>query len=93
MRLAAASAIVVFGSCVSFAALADEELKKEDMDKILEALASLGCTEIKGEGEDEGTHFEIDDIICNGYSYDIQIDKEMNVITMVRDPKKRLVTE
>ena len=52
-------------------------------------MAPMGCTEIKGEGEDEGTHYEIDDIICNGYSYDIQIDKDMKIITMVRDPRPK----
>ena len=87
MKTAAFTIMVLFGACLSSAVLADEEIKKEDMKRILEALSSLGCTEIRGEGEDEGTHFEVDDIICNGQSYDLQIDKEMNIITMVRDPK------
>jgi hypothetical protein len=75
--------------CLSTVATAGEELKKEQLDRIVKAMAPMGCTEIKGEGEDEGTHYEIDDIICNGYSYDIQIDKDMKIITMVRDPRPK----
>ena len=80
---------ILFGVGLSSAVMAAErgrEASKQEQEKILEALSGLGCTEIKGETEDEGTHFEVDDIVCQGRSYDIQIDKDMKIITMVRDP-------
>ena len=82
-----AAIALLLSAGLSAGALADEaELSKDAMDKILKALSGIGCTEIKGEGEDEGGHYELDDVICQGSSYDIQIDKDLKIITMVRDP-------
>lgn len=86
MKSALIASSIILGASLSFGAMAEDELEQEDLDKILEALSGIGCTEIQGEGEDEGTHFEVDDVICDGHSYDIQMDKEMKIITMVRDP-------
>lgn len=87
MRLMMRSVVLVSSVLLSMSVFADDkEASKEDQMKILEAVKGFGCSEIQGETEDEGSHFEVDDLICNGYSYDLQIDKDMKVITMVRDP-------
>jgi hypothetical protein len=50
-------------------------------------LEALGCTGGKVEKEDEGSTFsyEVDDAKCKSGEYDIKLDKNFNVIIMLRD--------
>ena len=50
-------------------------------------MEALGCTGGKVEKEDEGSTFsyEVDDAKCKSGEYDIKLDKNFNVIIMLRD--------
>jgi hypothetical protein len=82
MALAAAGFI---GS--TSALLADTPVTSAEEEKIKAALEAFGCTGGKMEKEDEDTTlpYEVDDAKCKSGEYDIKLDKNFNVIIILRD--------
>jgi hypothetical protein len=82
MAFAAAGFI---GSATTFG-LADK-VSSEEAEKIKAALEAFGCTGGEMEKEDEGSTllYEVDDAKCKSGEYDIKLDKNFNVIIMLRD--------
>ena len=82
MAFAAAGFI---GSATTFG-LADK-VSSEEAEKIKAALEAFGCTGGEMEKEDEGSTFayEVDNAKCKNGKYDIKLDKNFNVIIMLRD--------
>ena len=62
-------------------------LTPAEAEKIKAALESFGCTGGKMEKEDEDATlpYEVDDAKCKSGEYDIKLDKNFNVIIMLRD--------
>ena len=68
------------------AALADTPVSEPDAQKIRAALQPWGCSGGKMEQETEGSGlYEVDDANCPGGQYDIKLDKEFKVLSIVRD--------
>ena len=82
MALAAAG---IIGSTT--APLADTPVTPTEEEKIKAALEAFGCTGGKMEKEDEDTAlpYEVDDAKCKSGEYDIKLDKNFNVIMILRD--------
>jgi hypothetical protein len=83
MAFAAAGFI---GSATTFG-LADNKVSSEEAEKIKAALEAFGCTGGEMEKEDEGSTllYEVDDAKCKSGEYDIKLDKNFNVILILRD--------
>jgi uncharacterized membrane protein YkoI len=81
MALAAAG---IIGSTTT---LAETPVTPAEEEKIKAALEALGCTADEIEKEDEGSTFvyEVDNAKCKNGKYDIKLDKNFNVIIMLRD--------
>jgi len=69
------------------ALLADNPVTPAEEEKIKAALEALGCTggKIEKEDEDSTLLYEVDDAKCKSGEYDIKLDKNFNVIIMLRD--------
>jgi Peptidase propeptide and YPEB domain len=75
----------IIGSATSL--LADTPVTPAEEEKIKASLEALGCTggKIEKEDEDGPLLYEIDDAKCKNGKYDVKLDKNFNVIIMVRD--------
>jgi hypothetical protein len=82
MALAAAG---IIGSTTAL--LADTPVTPTEEDKIKAALEAFGCTggKIGREDEDRTLPYEVDDAKCKSGEYDIKLDKNFNVIIILRD--------
>ena len=71
----------------TIALLADTPVTPVEEEKIKEALESFGCTggKIEKEDEDSTLPYEVDDAKCKSGEYDIKLDKNFNVIIILRD--------
>jgi hypothetical protein len=80
-------ALVAAASIGSTATLADTPMTPAEQEKIKAALEALGCTADEIEKEDEGSTFayEVDNAKYKNGEYDIKLDKNFNVIIMLRD--------
>ena len=69
------------------ALLADTPVTPAEEEKIKTALEAFGCTggKIEKEDEDSALLYEVDDVKCKSGEYDVKLDKNFNVIFMVRD--------
>jgi hypothetical protein len=74
------------GSATTFG-LGDNKVSSEEAEKIKAVLEAFGCTGGEMEKEDEGSTllYEVDDAKCKSGEYDIKLDKNFNVIIIVRD--------
>jgi hypothetical protein len=81
MALAAAG---IIGSTTT---LAETPVTPAEEEKIRAALEALDCTGGKIEKEDEGSAFsyEVNHVKCKRGEYDLKLDKNFNVIIMLRD--------
>jgi hypothetical protein len=79
--------LVAAASIGSTATLADTPMTPAEQEKIKAAFEALGCTADEIEKEDEGSTFayEVDNAKCKNGEYDIKLDKNFNVIIMLRD--------
>jgi hypothetical protein len=67
-------------------ALADEKLTDLETAKVKEVIAAWGCEGGKFEKESEGSGIlEAEDVICKGGQYDFRLDKNFNVVVIIRD--------
>ena len=82
-RMALAAAFV--GSTTAL--LADTPVTPAEEEKIKAALEAFGCTGGEIEKEDEGSTllYEVDNVKCKNGEYDVKLDKNFNVIIMLRD--------
>ncbi|MFD0985824.1 hypothetical protein [Methyloligella solikamskensis] len=82
------AASLALAAALSFSnvALADEDIppSDEEVTKIEEALAAIGCKGGDYDAEKSGI-FEIDDAECEIGPYDIKLDEDFNIIVMSRD--------
>ena len=83
--LIALAAAGIIGSTTAL--LADTPVTPAEEEKIKAALEALGCTggKIEKEDEDGPLLYEVDDAKCKNGKYDVKLDKNFNVIIMVRD--------
>jgi hypothetical protein len=81
----ALAAAGIIGSATALRA--DTPVTPEEEEKIKAALEAFGCTggKIEKEDEDSTLPYEVDDAKCKGGEYDVKLDKNFNVILMVRD--------
>jgi hypothetical protein len=67
-------------------ALADAKLTDLETAKVKEVIAAWGCEGGKFEKESEGSGIlEAEDVICKGGQYDFRLDKNFNVVVIIRD--------
>jgi hypothetical protein len=81
----ALAAAGIIGSATAL--LADTPVTPAEEEKIKAALEAFGCTggKIEKEDEDSTLLYEVDDAKCKSGEYDIKLDKNFNVIIMLRD--------
>lgn len=76
-------AAALVGSTFAFA---DTPVTPAEAEKIKAALQALGCTGGKMEKETEASgYFEVDDAKCRDGQYDIKLDKDFKLLSMIRD--------
>ena len=80
-------ALAAAGIIGSTTVVAETPLTPAEEEKIKAALEAFGCTGGKIEKEDEDTTlpYEVDDAKCKSGEYDIKLDKNFNVIIILRD--------
>jgi len=70
------------------ATLADTPVTPAEAEKIKAALGAFGCTGGKIKKSDEegsAMPYEVEDAKCRGGEYDMKLDKNFNVIIILRD--------
>ena len=69
------------------ALVAETPVTPAEEEKIKAALEGFGCSggKIEKEDEDNTLLYEVDDAKCKSGEYDIKLDKNFNVIIMLRD--------
>ena len=80
-------ALAIVGIIGSTTAFAETTVTPAEEEKIKAALEALGCTGGKIEKEDKGSTFsyEVNHVKCKRGEYDLKLDKNFNVIIMLRD--------
>jgi hypothetical protein len=80
-------ALVAAGIIGSTTVVAETPVTPAEEAKIKAALEAFGCTGGKIEKEDEESTllYEVDEAKCKSGEYDIKLDKNFNVIIIVRD--------
>jgi hypothetical protein len=83
--LMALAAVGIIGSTTAL--LAETPVTPAEEEKIKAALEGFGCSggKIEKEDEDNTLLYEVDDAKCKSGEYDIKLDKNFNVIIMLRD--------
>jgi hypothetical protein len=85
IMLMALAAVGIIGSTTAL--LAETPVTPAEEEKIKAALESFGCSggKIEKEDEDNALLYEVDEAKCKSGDYDVKLDKNFNVIIMLRD--------
>jgi len=77
-------AVLAFALPVGFAGpvVAQEKPDAEQIEKIMELLASMRCQMDEDDIEIDGDEIELDDVFCGGGQFDINLNDEMHVTGM-----------
>ena len=80
-------ALAAAGILGSTTVVAETPVTPAEEEKIKAALEAFGCTggKIEKEDEDSTLLYEVDEAKCKSGEYDIKLDKNFNVILIVRD--------
>jgi hypothetical protein len=83
--LMALATVGIIGSTTAL--LAETPVTTAEEEKIKAILEGFGCSggKIEKEDEDNTLLYEVDDAKCKNGEYDIKLDKNFNVIIMLRD--------
>ena len=83
--LMALATVGIIGSTTAL--LAEIPVTTAEEEKIKAILEGFGCSggKIEKEDEDNTLLYEVDDAKCKSGEYDIKLDKNFNVIIMLRD--------
>ena len=84
VTLMALAAVGIIGSTT---VVAETPVTPAEEEKIKAALEAFGCTggKIEKEDEDSTLLYEVDEAKCKSGEYDVKLDKNFNVIIIVRD--------
>jgi hypothetical protein len=83
VTLMALAAVGIIGSTT---VVAETPVTPAEEEKIKATLEAFGCTGgIEKEDEDSTLLYEVDEAKCKSGEYDIKLDKNFNVIIIVRD--------
>jgi len=63
----------------------DRALTEQEIEGVQNALKAIGCTVADSEIESEKGGYEADDAICDRVQYDINLDKDFNIMNKEKE--------